>query len=102
MKVLKTKIIATLSPASLKLTILRDIIAAGADFLRINSAYGNEDQHSTVPNDLKGLKLPEEAKDLPSAVFEHPSAVMLPDETAIGKYLGETVRMMRKIIKEAE
>lgn len=43
-----------------------------------------------------------EVSDVANAVFEHSSAVMLSEETAIGKYPVETVRMMKKIIVEAE
>lgn len=43
-----------------------------------------------------------EVSDVANAVFENSSAVMLSEETAIGKYPVEAVAMMRKIIKEAE
>ncbi len=43
-----------------------------------------------------------EVSDVANAVFEHSSAVMLSEETAIGKYPVETVAYMRKIIVEAE
>ncbi len=43
-----------------------------------------------------------EVSDVANAVFEQSSAVMLSEETAIGRYPVETVAMMRKIIKEAE
>jgi hypothetical protein len=43
-----------------------------------------------------------EVSDVANAVFDNSSAVMLSEETAIGKYPVETVAIMRKIIKEAE
>ncbi len=43
-----------------------------------------------------------EVSDVANAVFDSSSAVMLSEETAIGKYPVETVQMMRKIIVEAE
>jgi pyruvate kinase len=43
-----------------------------------------------------------EVSDVANAVFEHSSAVMLSEETAIGKYPVETVSYMRRIIEEAE
>jgi len=43
-----------------------------------------------------------EVSDVANAVFEQSSAVMLSEETAIGKYPAESVEMMRKIIEEAE
>lgn len=43
-----------------------------------------------------------EVSDVANAIFEHSSAVMLSEETAIGKYPVESVKMMRRIILEAE
>lgn len=43
-----------------------------------------------------------EVSDVANAIFEHSSAVMLSEETAIGKYPVESVKMMRRIIAEAE
>ncbi len=43
-----------------------------------------------------------EVSDVANAVFDQSSAVMLSEETAIGKYPVPAVRIMRKIIEEAE
>jgi len=44
----RTKIIATVGPASLKPGVFREIIKEGADFIRINTAYSTKKQHSFI------------------------------------------------------
>jgi len=50
---LKTKIIATIGPASLNPQVFQDLITEGIDYIRINTAYGNERQHDSILNNLK-------------------------------------------------
>jgi len=44
----KTKIIATVGPSSLKRGVFKALIKEGADFIRINTAYSTEKQHSFI------------------------------------------------------
>lgn len=41
----RTKVVATVGPASREPELLRELISAGADVLRINFAHGTEDEH---------------------------------------------------------
>ena len=50
---LKTKIIATIGPASLNPQVFQDLITEGVDYIRINTAYGDEQQHDLILNNLK-------------------------------------------------
>lgn len=54
---IKTKIIATIGPASLDFDIFKRIIEAGVDFVRINTSYGDEQQYQTIFDNLKKLNL---------------------------------------------
>lgn len=56
MKKRRTKIIATVGPASFKYDIFKEIIKEGADFIRINTAYSDEKQHSLILKNLKKIK----------------------------------------------
>jgi pyruvate kinase len=44
----RTKIVATLGPASREPDTLRDLIAAGADVLRLNFSHGTPEQHAEL------------------------------------------------------
>ncbi len=56
MKKRKTKIISTVGPASLNQKTFKAIIHEGTDFIRINTAYSNEKQHSFIFESLKKIK----------------------------------------------
>jgi pyruvate kinase len=43
-----------------------------------------------------------EVLDISNAVLDGASAVMLSNETAVGKFPLQTIRMMRKIVEETE
>lgn len=50
---LKTKIIATIGPSTLKYETLQKLIDEGIDFIRINTAYGNFEQYDLILNNLQ-------------------------------------------------
>lgn len=50
---MKTKIIATIGPATLDFGIFNKVVHEGVDFLRINTAYGNYNQYNLILNNLK-------------------------------------------------
>ncbi|MBU1088704.1 pyruvate kinase [Patescibacteria group bacterium] len=50
---MKTKIIATIGPATLNKDIFNRLIDAGVDYIRINSAYGDYNQYDQILNNLK-------------------------------------------------
>ncbi len=52
----KTKIIATIGPASLEYKVFKKVIKEGADFIRINTAYSNEKQHKIIFENLKKIE----------------------------------------------
>jgi pyruvate kinase len=51
----KTKIVATLGPASSSPERLRELVAAGADVFRLNFAHGNYDSHALVVGHIRAL-----------------------------------------------
>lgn len=50
---MKTKIIATIGPATLDFAVFDQLIKQGVDYLRVNTAYGNNEQYDTILNNLK-------------------------------------------------
>lgn len=44
----RTKIIATLGPASASETVLRELVAAGVDVFRLNFSHGTHDSHAAI------------------------------------------------------
>ncbi len=51
----RTKIIATIGPASESPEVLRKIIAAGVNLVRINMSHGTEKKHSAVINHVRNI-----------------------------------------------
>ena len=43
----RTKIVATIGPASRQREVLRQLIEAGADVFRLNFSHGTHEEHST-------------------------------------------------------
>lgn len=58
----KTKIIATIGPATLDATVFEKLIAEGVDFIRINSAYGDNQQYDQILNNLRNSARAQDAK----------------------------------------
>ncbi len=56
MSTTRTKIIATIGPACLEFKTFQDIVDAGIDYIRINTAYGDEQQYNLILNNLKKAK----------------------------------------------
>ncbi|MBI4004825.1 hypothetical protein HY358_01670 [Candidatus Roizmanbacteria bacterium] len=53
MSQIKTKIVATVGPASLASDIFQKMVDAGIDFIRINTSYGDYDQYDRILANLK-------------------------------------------------
>ena len=51
----RTKIVATIGPASSSKDVLRDMIKAGMNVCRLNFSHGEYDDHSDVINSIRGL-----------------------------------------------
>ena len=58
----KTKIIATIGPATLDASVFERLIGAGVDFIRINSAYGDYKQYDQILENLRKHALNREVK----------------------------------------
>ncbi|MBW6440986.1 hypothetical protein K0B03_03070 [Patescibacteria group bacterium] len=69
-----TKIIATVGPASKKLSVLRELIQAGVDVFRFNLKYSTIEDHARIIDDIRKLSrelgcFVEILIDLPDATF---------------------------------
>jgi pyruvate kinase len=51
----RTKIVATVGPASSSPDVLRMLLGAGADVFRLNFSHGTHEQHSAVLHDIRAL-----------------------------------------------
>lgn len=51
----RTKIVATIGPASRAPHVLRDLIASGVDVFRLNFSHGTHEEHSAVLADIRTL-----------------------------------------------
>ncbi|NLF30328.1 MAG: pyruvate kinase [Planctomycetes bacterium] len=65
-KLIKTKIVATVGPASMAPAILGQLIRAGVDVFRINFSHGTEPQHQAM---LEGIRAAAEKLRRPVAVM---------------------------------
>jgi pyruvate kinase len=51
----RTKIVATIGPASRTPEVLRQLIEAGADVFRLNFSHGTHEEHSAVVSDIRDV-----------------------------------------------
>jgi pyruvate kinase len=51
----RTKIVATVGPASRSPEVLRELIAAGVDVFRLNFSHGTHEEHSAVLADIRAV-----------------------------------------------
>jgi pyruvate kinase len=51
----RTKIVATIGPASRDSTTLRQMFLAGVDVVRLNFSHGTHDEHGAVIEDVRGI-----------------------------------------------
>ena len=49
----KTKIIATIGPASLDYEVFKNLVREGIDYVRVNTAYSTKKQHKTIFNNAQ-------------------------------------------------
>lgn len=53
---MKTKIIATIGPASSKLSALKSMVGAGMDIARVNTKYGTQEDHASIADGIKSIR----------------------------------------------
>src|SRR5437764_4342914 len=51
----RTKIVATIGPASRAPAVLRQLIAAGVNVFRLNFSHGTHEEHSAVLADIRAI-----------------------------------------------
>lgn len=51
----KTKIIATIGPATIEFNVLKKLVAEGMDVARFNSAYGSKEQYNLLVKQLRKI-----------------------------------------------
>jgi len=56
---MRTKIIATIGPATLDFTVFKSVIDSGVSYIRINTAYGNIAQYDLILDNLKKCHQPD-------------------------------------------
>jgi len=54
---IKTKIIATVGPASAEAGILKDLLDAGVDVFRLNFSHGTIEQHAELLNNINSVRV---------------------------------------------
>lgn len=54
-KLVKTKIVCTLGPASSSKEVLREMIKAGMDLVRLNFSHGKHEEHTALFNQIRSL-----------------------------------------------
>ena len=56
---MKTKIIATIGPATINATVFEKLVHEGINYVRINTTYGDYDQYDQILKNLKDVKRPD-------------------------------------------
>lgn len=66
MPFIRTKIVATVGPASADVSLLEQLVEAGCDVLRVNFSHGTDEQHASF---LENIRAVEENLDVPLCVI---------------------------------
>src|SRR3982750_3706980 len=74
MEDINTKIIATIGPASLNFEVFQKLVNAGIDYIRINTAYGDEQQYQIILDNLAKAKKTKTVK----AIFDLKGEEIIP------------------------